>query len=261
MPAVPKRFSNSCAGNRHDSTQAMPMLRALLSAFLDEAFEAVAMPQLGRALCALAERHGYTLVVVLDGRKLGRELRPAILFTSHVKGTLIDFDKKQPLSRHAVYQRALANDAPFALEELRRERGVAPRIWLQTLPPMLREGETLMLPVHRAQQLVMFVGVSGAKPDDSLLTRATLHTATQVVYDRFVQLRMRGSKRDDLTNREAECMRWIGLGKTDREISDIIGISERTVRYHVRNAKTKLGVTTRVEAIARLVGAARGKRK
>jgi DNA-binding CsgD family transcriptional regulator len=244
-----------------DTTRATPMLTTPFSAFLEEAFEAEAMPQLGRSFFALAEHYGYTATMILDGEKLGGELRPALLFATNLKSALTSWDRKQPFSRNPIYKRSLDRDSPFDLEELSDGFAVPPPTRPQLWPPSIGQVESLSLPVHRAQRLVMFIGVAGARPDGASLCRATLHTAAHVVYDRFVHFSRRDTTHRSLTNREAECMRWIGLGKTDREIGEIVGISERTVRYHASNAKAKLGVTTRVEAIAKMARAARSKRK
>lgn len=260
-PAALKRSSSSYAGKTRDSARTTPMLRTHFGAFLDEAFEAEAMPQLGRSFFALAEHHGYTVTMILDGEKLGGELRPAILFATNLKSALISWDRKQPFSRNPIYKRALESDRPFDLEELGGGDAAPPPEWPQIWPPSVGQVESLSLPVHRAQRLVMFICVAGARPDGASLSRATLHTAAHVVYDRFLHLNWRDTPHRSLTNREAECLRWIGLGKTDREIGEIVGISERTVRYHASNAKAKLGVASRVEAIAKLAGAAHGKRK
>ena len=42
-------------------------------------------------------------------------------------------------------------------------------------------------------------------------------------------------------------------GKTDWEISVILGVSEATARFHVDNGRRKLGAVTRAQAVARLV--------
>jgi DNA-binding CsgD family transcriptional regulator len=44
-------------------------------------------------------------------------------------------------------------------------------------------------------------------------------------------------------------------GKTNWEIARIIGLSERTVRFHVGSIFTKLEVTSRTQAVARAMGA------
>jgi DNA-binding CsgD family transcriptional regulator len=53
-----------------------------------------------------------------------------------------------------------------------------------------------------------------------------------------------------LTVRELECLRWVARGKTDGEIAVILAISPRTARFHIENAKRKLGVAKRVHAVA-----------
>lgn len=58
-----------------------------------------------------------------------------------------------------------------------------------------------------------------------------------------------GSKRQ-LTEREAECLRWAAVGKSEWEISQILGISEHTSEKHLLNAKAKLGAANRVQAVA-----------
>ena len=55
-----------------------------------------------------------------------------------------------------------------------------------------------------------------------------------------------------LTPREAEAMRWVGAGKTDRDIADILGISVRTIHKHLQHSFAKLGVENRTAAAMRL---------
>lgn len=58
-----------------------------------------------------------------------------------------------------------------------------------------------------------------------------------------------------LTDRERSALSWVAEGKSDWEISVIFGISETTVRFHVDNARKKLGCVTRAQAVARLAAA------
>ncbi len=52
--------------------------------------------------------------------------------------------------------------------------------------------------------------------------------------------------------RELECLRWTANGKSAWETAQILKIAERTVVFHIENAKRKLGVRTRYQAIAML---------
>ncbi len=51
-----------------------------------------------------------------------------------------------------------------------------------------------------------------------------------------------------LTQREILVLQWTADGKTSWEIAEIIGISERTVNFHINNATEKLNVTNRTAA-------------
>jgi DNA-binding CsgD family transcriptional regulator len=54
-----------------------------------------------------------------------------------------------------------------------------------------------------------------------------------------------------LTGREREVLHWLGSGKTDKDIGDILGISPRTVHKHLQRIYEKLGVETRTAAVVR----------
>lgn len=52
-----------------------------------------------------------------------------------------------------------------------------------------------------------------------------------------------------LSPRELSVLNWMRLGKTNWEISQIIGVTERTVRFHVESIFNKLDVTSRAQAV------------
>ena len=58
-------------------------------------------------------------------------------------------------------------------------------------------------------------------------------------------------KRDLLTAREREVLRWVAGGKTSWEISVILRISERTVKFHLVEASRKLNAVNRTSAVAK----------
>jgi DNA-binding CsgD family transcriptional regulator len=53
-----------------------------------------------------------------------------------------------------------------------------------------------------------------------------------------------------LSPREMVVLDWMKQGKTNWEISRIIGVSERTVRFHVESIFMKLDVGSRTQAVA-----------
>ncbi|MEP7350433.1 MAG: LuxR C-terminal-related transcriptional regulator [Sphingorhabdus sp.] len=52
-----------------------------------------------------------------------------------------------------------------------------------------------------------------------------------------------------LSKREAECLRWAAVGKTDKEIGLILTLSHATVRFHIQRAGEKLNAVKRSQTI------------
>lgn len=69
------------------------------------------------------------------------------------------------------------------------------------------------------------------------------HGARQQVWSRHV----------DLNEREVECLTWTARGKTSIEIAAILGVSKRTVDFHIDNACRKLNVASRTQAVAKAI--------
>lgn len=57
--------------------------------------------------------------------------------------------------------------------------------------------------------------------------------------------------REGLTAREAQVLRLVALGGSNRYVAGRLGVSGRTVQKHLENAFRKLDVTTRSEAAER----------
>ena len=56
-----------------------------------------------------------------------------------------------------------------------------------------------------------------------------------------------------LTKREKEVFEQLIINKTTREIANLLGISEKTVRNHISNVMQKLGVKGRANAVVELL--------
>lgn len=57
----------------------------------------------------------------------------------------------------------------------------------------------------------------------------------------------------ELTLRELECLKWWVSGKSGWDISRILNLSERTVRFHLENVKRKFGVSSKAQAVAKAI--------
>jgi DNA-binding response OmpR family regulator len=73
----------------------------------------------------------------------------------------------------------------------------------------------------------------------ALITARLARVARSAVWPKQVGLR----------EREVETLTWAARGKTYWEIGEILGLSKRTVEFHLENARRKLGVATRTQAL------------
>lgn len=77
---------------------------------------------------------------------------------------------------------------------------------------------------------------------------------TQVAHlcmSNLVSARLLPEKSIQLSSREITVLRWTAEGKTSGEISDILGISERTVNFHIANTMEKLNCANKTAATVR----------
>tara|TARA_R110000787_G_scaffold25249_4_gene71037 strand:- start:3770 stop:4453 length:684 start_codon:yes stop_codon:yes gene_type:complete len=124
-----------------------------------------------------------------------------------------------------------------------------------------RLGEGLGIPVHGAGgslSMVSMVSEEGTERLNRLLQDAgnDVHLISLIFHNmarELLAMGRSGRSRVSLTPRERECLLWIAKGKTSWEIAVILGVSERTVNFHVDNARAKFGVASRFEAVIKAV--------
>ena len=211
---------------------------------------------IGRAHLALVKRFGFETNLIVDMSRTFDNVGEAIVFSGKGRQPLHDLSRSQPLNETPVAIRARANPEPFLLSDLKRAIAISDEVWWKMLPPHLRGLEGYQVPVHDSDGLKWFVACGGPSPDLSWRARSILSTAAHAAYARWRELLQANKPASLLTPRESECLRLVSVGKSDEEIGAQLGISPRTVRFHVGNAKAKLGVATRIQAVAKRLGAA-----
>lgn len=76
-------------------------------------------------------------------------------------------------------------------------------------------------------------------------------------YTHEAMLRSAESKADyvsiKLTDRERECLTWTAKGKTTWEVARILSIAGETVRFHLKNAMSKLDVYSKHHAVVKAI--------
>jgi DNA-binding CsgD family transcriptional regulator len=102
----------------------------------------------------------------------------------------------------------------------------------------------------------LLIPVAAAEPDPE--SSETRQTQTQLPAIFTAALVPHAGPHDttadrNLSHREGEVLAWLAEGKSDWEIGNILVISEKTVNFHVENAKRKLCCGNRIQAAVRAV--------
>jgi LuxR family quorum sensing-dependent transcriptional regulator len=228
----------------------MPAWEALRS-LTAELSSALTVEDIGRALSSAGMLYGWTNLMLIDVTKLFNRVGPALLYATEDLALIEQLDRERPLAGGPSFARAQMSERPFLASEARRVSGDAhDRGWF-ALPGGGQHKEALVVPVHVDGRFVWGAAYTGHEPDTSQAAQAVLSAAANEGYHRLRALLDSNTSGSPLTPRETECLRWVADGKTDFEVGKILSISPRTVRFHIRNAKTKLGVATRIQAVAK----------
>jgi len=80
-------------------------------------------------------------------------------------------------------------------------------------------------------------------------TLQILATQFQLAYSQIARKPQESERGLHLTERERECLTWTARGKSAWAISEIIGVSEHTVNFHLKSVMKKLETANRVAAV------------
>lgn len=128
---------------------------------------------------------------------------------------------------------------------------------LPTLRSACRLWQELAAPYDAAKTRLLLVHIYRALGDEDAV--ALELDAAERVFDqlgatldaqRVATLRGRSALPDGLTEREAEVLRLVAAGKSNREIAADLVLSDKTVARHLANIFTKLGLSSRTAAAA-----------
>ena len=198
-------------------------------------------------------RLGYSYFVGADAAKIVGGVSESTFCGDAPPDFLALVDRELDFERHPFVLSALKSSIPITVSELRHDPEFADQPWIELLHDTVKHGEGLIVPVYRDHELLAVFNFSGPSPNLSAIARSSLQVLAHAAFDRYVDLRDRTAPQvsPSLTVRETQCLRYIATGHEDVQISQMLGISPRTVRFHVDSAKIKLGAGSRVQAIAK----------
>ena len=188
------------------------------------------------------------IMLTIDKREMTRRI---IANGWHPEWTAI-YTEENLAGTDPVRRELMQGTKPFFWSEVPYNAEQEPRAKLvMDLAAELRMKEGFGLPIADGN-IAAAISAAGEKPDLGHGVKAALHVMSLFTYNRFRALIKppSPSAQTVLTEREREALRWVSFGKTDCDISDILKVSERTVRAHVLSAVHKLKAANRTAAVA-----------
>jgi len=202
-------------------------------------------PEVWGQLKAMSAEFGATVLLVVakedaEGTAFWHPARPSHLLQA-----------VNEAARDPEFERLLAERSAVRLSQLPSREGALARL----VELAADGGDAFVVPVGNGEGARAAVVFAGPALQQTQFARALMFIGACAAMNHAIGLGMPqvpGKRAPGaLTERETECLRWLSVGKSDSEISIILGISPRTVRFHIDNAKVKLGAATRIQAVAK----------
>lgn len=168
---------------------------------------------------------------------------PAIWQDSYVRNRYVEID---PTVRHAE-----RSDAPFVWRQ--EMLAAAPSFWEEAQSVGLRVGwvQSCFDGVAKGGMLTVSRSATPLSAAELAHKEQSLRFLVAVAHMRLSQLLLPSHFKQQcgaLTSREIEVLKWTADGKTTGEISDLLSVSDCTVKFHIRNVINKLQVANKTAA-------------
>lgn len=224
--------------------------------FIETSKQVSSLEELGQAFQAAAKSLGFDHYACVSCVEFGALPDGSVFLADYPEDWTNYYLEKEYDRTDPILQVSLKEHMPFNWENKLNHRSLTPH-----QSEMMCEAEDagllygVTVPIHIVGAFPGAVNVVGEQVDIDPAAEHAIHLMSVYLHD--AALRVATANKDSLkpvarlTPREKECLQWVAAGKTDWEISAILSIAERTVHTHVESAKTKLGVSTRVQAVVK----------
>ncbi|MDD3800268.1 MAG: LuxR family transcriptional regulator [Novosphingobium sp.] len=207
----------------------------------DESFDVVAR---------FASSHGFGHGACMEIPRATRMPEQALMLVRMPEDWVEHYVTSEYALIDPIFRRAATDILPFTWAEAAEGAPVSGR-------RVMREARSfglcagLTIPIHGPKGYRAEVTFAGGQVDDDPRLLRRLRFAGLVLHDRLLDLAGHGLGQDVpvLTRREQDCLLWVAAGKSDWAISQILGIGETTVHWHVERAKRKFGASTRMQLV------------
>jgi DNA-binding CsgD family transcriptional regulator len=207
--------------------------------------------EVGKSLAGLGALFGMPGLMIIDVEAAAKPSPAAVLFSARSLSDLRSYHAQYPLAANPLFRRSWECETPCSLSEVKDELNFDDEQVWSHLPSWTRGKQGLSINVPSGPRGRVNLWFGGRDPEVAGVcgaARSALFVASSLAVEHLTELE-RGGERPKLTKREIEVLRLVAAGKTDDDAGAALGIAARTVRFHIENAKSKLNVTTRAQAV------------
>ncbi len=205
----------------------------------------------------LIVKYGYEYFRCAEILRRNNPLDPYVAFGEINEDWCERYREKRYVFSDSTVQLGLQSKYPFAWSDVRDKKRIS-----SISKRIFEEAETefgykdgLVVPIHLDNGSISMFSIIGEKPDISDAVRRGLGMAAVFMHSKARHFAI--EERDiaspkapvSVSRRQLDCIQWVAEGKSDWEISKILGISESTVHNHIEAAKKGFAVNTRVQAV------------
>lgn len=215
-----------------------------------------------RRLVATAEAMGFPIIsgVLMRGVLQDADVQITSLGNTPEGYLTVAKDLAQA-RRDPVMARLMTQSVPVVYDQHTYAASGAGEVWEAQAPYGYRTGIAVKL--HLPGNKLFLLGVDREEPlsdpggqlMQTIAGLQLLAAHAMTAAERLLGPRIEAGDLPKLTKRELDVLSWTSQGKTAWEVSVILGMSEKTVNFHLGNAMRKLGVTSKHQAVLKCVTA------
>jgi DNA-binding CsgD family transcriptional regulator len=181
-----------------------------------------------------------------------------ISISSFPEDSISRFVKDEPDRINTLFERAASSFLPFFW---RMPEGLRP---VERAPGRLLEPSSLRIlygwtvPVHDVMGRIATMSFTATESFADFSKKIDIYKVVLHVMAIYFHARVRKTVPVHislpalrLTPREIQCLEWAARGKSRTDIGQIIGLSPRTIKFHLENAQRKLNVAHTTQAVLR----------
>lgn len=220
--------------------------------FLSKAPHFATPQELEAAFAGALAAYGYDrfCCTLIDPERYGRE--PPTLS----RRDFDEWDARYWGERYVVHDPCVKflkkSSRPFAWTDAKPhgDNPIAKAMWDDTRAVGMNDGYVVRVFGPAGQEVLIRMATEATETDP--VARAVLESLATVYATQMLKHWELADDNPDygvISERQAQCLYWASRSKTDWEIAQILGLSPRTVHHHIENAKRRLGVVKRQEAV------------